>query len=188
MLETYCENNDVKIIHSSAYHPQSNWACESLPKEIRKFIFEEFLKNKDSFNNEDELFKITKIHYNKLYTTTGRIQNDIRDLADKNEIDLVKQNIINTLSKKNKNIDIIKNDKNYIVDISQVKIKGKYLVKKYLKKNKKIHVAYNKVPVDILGDYNFERAIFYRNKKNPKIFAWRSLLYFSFKSIKRGWK
>ena len=81
---------------------------------------------------------------------------------------MVKQNIINTLSKKNKNIDIIKNDKNYIVDISQVKIKGKYLVKKYLKKNKKIHVAYNKVPVDILGDYNFERAIFYRNKKNVK--------------------
>ena len=63
---------------------------------------------------------------------------------------MVKQKIITTLSKKNKNLDIISLDKNYVVLISKVKIKGTYLVKKYVKKNKKIHVAYNKVPVAIL--------------------------------------
>ena len=157
ILEIYCENNKVKIIHSSSYCPQSNWPCESVHKEIRKFIFDEFLKNKDNFNIEEELFKITKIHNNKLHTTTDRSPKDIRDLTDKNEIDLVKQNIITTLIKKNKNIDIINLDKNYVVDISKVKIKGNYLVKKCVKKNKKIQIAYNKVPVEIVVYYNLEK-------------------------------
>ena len=48
-----------------------------------------------------------------------------------------------------------------LLNISKVKIKGNYLVKKYAEKNKKIHVAYNKVPVTILGDYNLEEEQYF---------------------------
>ena len=62
LLNTYCENNEVKIIHSSPYHSQSNGAWKYVHKEIKRYIF-------DDFNIEDELIKITKIHNNKLYHT-----------------------------------------------------------------------------------------------------------------------
>ena len=71
-------------------------------KEIRKYIYDAYIKKKDYFNIEEELFKITKIHNNKMHSTTGRIPKEIRDLNDKKEIELIKENIIKTLSKKNK--------------------------------------------------------------------------------------
>ena len=36
-LKIYFENNDIKFINSSPYHPQSNGCCEALHKEIIVF-------------------------------------------------------------------------------------------------------------------------------------------------------
>ncbi len=41
---------------------------------------------------------------------------DIRDLEDETEIDIIKREIIKTLERKNKNIDIINYDKFYVID------------------------------------------------------------------------
>ena len=49
-------------LHSSPYHPQTNGVCEVVHKEIRKYIYTEYFKNKENFDLEDELFNITKIH------------------------------------------------------------------------------------------------------------------------------
>ena len=99
-LDSYCEKNIILLIHSNPYHPQTNGAYESVHKEIKKYIYDAYIKKKDYFNIEEELFKITKIHNNKMHSTTGRIPKEIRDLNDKKEIDLIKENIIKTLSKK----------------------------------------------------------------------------------------
>ena len=72
-LKTYCADNDIKLINSSPYH---------------------------NFNIEDALFKIIKIHNNKIHSTTKRIPKDIRDISDEKEINLIKKEIFNTLEKK----------------------------------------------------------------------------------------
>ena len=86
LLETYCTNNNIKLIHSSHYHPQTNGVCEVVHKEIKKYIYSEYFKNKDNFDIENELFNITKIHNNKVHSTTKRIPREIRDIEDIKEI------------------------------------------------------------------------------------------------------
>ena len=72
LLEGYCKENNIKLIHSSPYHPQTNGVCEVVHKEIRKYIYTEFFKNKNNFNVEDELFNKIKIHNNKIHSSTKR--------------------------------------------------------------------------------------------------------------------
>ena len=43
-LNRYCFENNIKLIHSSPYHPQTNGVCEFVHKD--KEISKEFLKNK----------------------------------------------------------------------------------------------------------------------------------------------
>ena len=69
-------------------------------REIRKYIYTEFFKNKENFYIEDELFNITKIHNNKVHTTTKRIPKEIRDILDITEIEHINQEILKTLTKK----------------------------------------------------------------------------------------
>ena len=44
ILETYCNNNNIKLVHSSPYHPQTKGVVEVAHKEIKKsylfWIFE----------------------------------------------------------------------------------------------------------------------------------------------------
>ena len=69
-MEDYCKNHNITLIHSSPYHPQTNGAEEAVHKEIKKYIYNEYLKNNKNFDIEDELFKIIKIHNNKVHITT----------------------------------------------------------------------------------------------------------------------
>ena len=67
-LDRYCLENNIKLIYSSPYHPQTNGVCEFVHKD--KEISKEFLKNQKNFNIEDELFKIIIIHNNKIHLST----------------------------------------------------------------------------------------------------------------------
>ena len=100
LLEGYCNENNIKLIHSSPYHPQTNGVCEVVHKEIRKYIYTEFFKNKNNFNIEDELFNIIKIYNNKIHSSTKRTPKEIGDIDDINEINDINNEIIKTLSKK----------------------------------------------------------------------------------------
>ena len=99
-IKHYCIEYDIKLIHSSLYHPQTNGSVEVTHKEIQKYIFNEYLNKKEKFNIEDYLFNIIKIHNNKQHSTTKRIPKDNRDLTDQREIDIKKQEIIRTMQKK----------------------------------------------------------------------------------------
>ena len=151
-LERYCHENNIKLVHSSPYHPQSNGVCEVVHKEIRKYIYTEFFKDKINFNIEDELFNIIKIHNNKIHSSTKRIPKDIRDIEDIEEIKEINEQIIKTLSKKNKNYDLIDFTKKYVIDYNKLYInKDKILRKKgKFKKPKKII----KLPIEIISEYD----------------------------------
>ena len=46
VLEKYCHDNNIKLVHSSPYHPQTNGVCEVVHKEIRNIFIQNFLKIK----------------------------------------------------------------------------------------------------------------------------------------------
>ena len=99
-IKHYCIENDIKLIHSSPYHPQRNGSVEVTHKEIQKYIFNEYMNKKEKFNIEDSLFNIIKIQYNKQHSTTNRISKENRDLTYKREINIIKQKIIRKKKKK----------------------------------------------------------------------------------------
>ena len=134
-LERFCHENNIKLIHSSPYHPQTNGSVEATHKEIQKYICTEYLKKKENFNIEESLLEIIKIHNNKKHTTTKRIPKEIRDLSDKNEIELIKKEIIKALERKNKKIDVINYDMHYVFDDNNVVKKDDFLIEKKQKKN-----------------------------------------------------
>ena len=175
LLETYCTNNNIKLIHSSPYHPQTNGVCEVVHKEIKKYIYSEYFKNKDNFDIENELFNITKIHNNKVHSTTKRIPREIRDIEDIKEIEDINAEIIHTLTKKNKNFDIIDSNKSYVIDYNKIYINNDRILKKKgkLKKPKK----QIKIPIEIICEYNRENSEYfieikkeYNNLKEGKTF------------------
>lgn len=65
ILKNYCAEKNIKIIHSSPYHPQTNGVVEVTHKEIQKYICNEFFIKKENFDIEKALFDIIKIHNNK---------------------------------------------------------------------------------------------------------------------------
>jgi len=78
-----------------------------------------------------------------LHSTTGRILKKIRDLDDKSEIELIKKNIINALSKMNNNIDKININDKYVKDISNIKINRDNIIEKYIKNKKNLMIQKN---------------------------------------------
>ena len=67
---------------------------------IRKYILSKYINNQKNFDIESVLLNIIKIHNNKPHSTTKRIPFEIRDLVDINEIQKIKNNIKERLSKK----------------------------------------------------------------------------------------
>ena len=128
-LKSYCNEHEIKLIHSSPYHPQTNGAVEVTHKEIQKYIYNEYLKNTSNFDIEESLFNIIKIHNNKVHSTTKRIPKEIRDITDENEINEIKDEIIKTLKRKNKDFDIINFEKYYVLDDDNIIIKNNEILK-----------------------------------------------------------
>ena len=154
VLQNYCQRNQTTLIHSSPYHPQTNGVCEVVHKEIRKYIYTEYFKNKENFDLEDELFNITKIHNNKIHSTTKRVPKEIRDIDDVSEIQEINNEIIKTLSKKIRNYDEIDSNKSYVIDFNKVYINKDKILKKKGKYKKSKHLR--KIPVKIICEYNKE--------------------------------
>ena len=171
IIENFCNENNIKLIHSSPYHPQTNGSVEATHKEIQKYICMEYLKNKKKFNIEDSLFKIIKIHNNKTHSTTKRIPKEIRDLNDKSEIEIIKNEIIKELQRKNKYSDIINYDKFYVFDDNKVVISEDNLFEKKQKKEKgKKKAKNNKVPILVISAVNEEDYYLIEIKKTVGIF------------------
>ena len=61
-LNNYCINNNIKLVHGRPRHPQSQGACESCHKEIKKFIYNKFIELGSDFNLLNTLREIINIH------------------------------------------------------------------------------------------------------------------------------
>ena len=114
------------------------------------------------------MFNIIKIHNNKKHSTTKRIPKDIKDLEDQEEIEEVKKEIISTLMKKNKHMDIVDLKKYYVFDDKFIVIVNGRLERKKqkLKKGNKS----NKVPISIISIGSDEDEYIIEIKKTIGIF------------------
>ena len=99
-LKIYLENNDIKYVNSAPYHPQSNGCCESIHKEIKKFLQEEFEKKKNDFDIEVAIINAIIYHNNRVLSSTGYKPNDIRNIADDKIIQEVTNNIVKSMKRK----------------------------------------------------------------------------------------
>ena len=146
-LNNYCTNNDIKIVHGKPRHPQSQGACEVCHKEIKKYIYTKFLEDEANFNLNKSLVEITNIHNNKKHSITEEIPKNIRDIDNKDDINIINERIEKNIGRKNKNIDIINFNRYYCIN-SDLIVKGNKLEKIKKKSKKKIF----KIPVLILSE------------------------------------
>ena len=103
-LSNFCTNNDIKIIHGKPRHPQIAIS----------------------------LADIINIHNNKKHSITEEVPKYIRDLNNKDDIEIINERIAKNIGRKNKNKDII-NFENYYCINSDLEVKNNRLIK-----NKKI--------------------------------------------------
>ena len=136
-LNNYCINNDIKIVHGRPHHPQSQGACEVCHKEIKKYIYTKFLEDEENFNLNKSLVEIINIHNNKKHSITEEIPKIIRDIDNKDHINIINERIEKNIGRKNKNKDIINFNHYYCIN-SDLIIKGNKL-EKNKKKIKKIY-------------------------------------------------
>ena len=108
-MRIYCENNNIKFIKSSPYHPQTNGAVEIIHKLEQEYLLKRKYQMKENFDLEIELSNFIFYHNNKTHSITGYIPSLIRDTDDPSIIDSVNNNIIKSLCMK-----IKKNDNNII--------------------------------------------------------------------------
>ena len=160
-LINYCVNNDIKIVHGRPRHPQSQGACESCHREIKKYIYGKYYDDKENFNINKALVEIINIHNNKKHSVTGEIPKDIRDITDLEQIKNINDRIVKNIGRKNKNIDLINYEHYYCIN-SELIIK----YKKLYKNNKKAKKNSEKIPILILSESERENEFIIEIQKN----------------------
>ena len=110
-LENYCLNNNIKLKHGHVRHPQS--ACH---KEIKKYIYTNFLENKEDFHLLSTLREIINLHNNKKHTSKEEIPKDIKDLDNIDLIKIIQTRMENVIARKNKNKDVLNLNEYYVID------------------------------------------------------------------------
>ena len=170
LLKNYCIDNNINLVFSSPYHPQTNGACESVHKEIRKYLLNKFINNENNFDIEKELLNVIKIHNNKVHSSTSRIPKEIKDLQDQNEIEIIKAIIYDNLSLKNKDNEYIDISNFFVIDGESTKVNKNRIVKKENNKKKKKKIIC-KIPIRIINEFdNVKGDYIIEIMKNVSIF------------------
>ena len=104
-IRIFCENNNIKYIRSTPYHPQSNGSVEILHKIECEYLNKQKNLLKDNFNLEIALAEFAIYHNRKKHSTTQYAPIDIRDSHNEDLIKEVLNNIIKSMSVKIKKHD-----------------------------------------------------------------------------------
>ena len=169
-MRLFCENNNIKYIKSSPYHPQTNGSVEIIHKLEKDFLYNKKKQLGNYFDLEISLVEFVIYHNNKKHSITGFIPNDIRSTEDKDTINMVLANIIKSLSYKIKSNE--KNIKKGCFEVStKITKKGNiYIIKNIKGKN------YFRIPGIFIKFINtitalIEACIDFKNefKKNDQI-------------------
>ena len=101
-MENFLIENNIKHVKSRPHHPQTNGALERYHREIHKFLYDK-IKNLSEFGDneiEEGILEYISYHNNKKKSSTKFTPNEIRNITDKDQINLVIENMIKN-SKKN---------------------------------------------------------------------------------------
>ena len=156
LFQEWCKNNNIKLIHTLSYTPQSNGLIEGFNGQLRKLMRENFIRN----NNED------KLNWRKYLPQLLENKNERKHTTTK-----VKPNDVwregSTINKDNDN------------EISeQVRERIKNYVKKEVAKNKsEILKAGDKVRVLMSSLYSEVRAIIKSGRKKLIPVMWSPNIY-----------
>jgi len=156
LFQEWCKNNNIKLIHTLSYTPQSNGLIEGFNGQLRKLMRENFIRN----NNED------KLNWRKYLPQLLENKNERKHTTTK-----VKPNDVwregSTINKDNDN------------EISeQVRERIKNYVKKEVAKNKsEILRAGDKVRVLMSSLYSEVRAIIKSGRKKLIPVMWSPNIY-----------
>ena len=137
LINQFCNDLNIKLIHSKPRHPQTNGAIERLHREIKKGLLIEKLSKKDKYNIKIAIINVVFSHNNTINRTTKYKPIDL--FYNKN--DRIQNEAIDNTIKSQKNIN--KNLKvlaiNSFVLISDYYTKsGNLLNVKFNKKGKKL--------------------------------------------------
>ena len=94
------ENNNIKYLRSSPYHPQSNGCCEAVHKEVKSYLLRAKHLNKDKFDLEISIEDAIDFHNNRVLKSTGYKPVDLRDNNDEMVIKEVVENVIKSMKRK----------------------------------------------------------------------------------------
>ncbi len=135
-MRLFCQNNNIKYIKSSPYHPQTNGSVEIIHKLEKDYLYNKKKQLGNYFDLEISLAEFVIYHNNKKHSTTRFIPNDIKSTEDKDTINMVLANIIKSLSSKIKSNE--KNIKNgcFVLISTKITKKGNiYIIKNNKGKN-----------------------------------------------------
>ena len=121
-FKKYCIDNNIKIIHSSPRHPNTNGAVERLYQKINKSLLAQKIAYKNKYNIEIAISNAVHAQNNTVHSVTKYIPLQAffnSNIENKTEI---KNNII----KSQKNID---KNKNFILPNSYILLSSKFTLK-----------------------------------------------------------
>jgi len=159
----YSINNNIKFVHGKVKHPQSQGACESCHKEIKKYLYNKFLEDKIEFNILNAIWEITNIHNNKRLSNTNEIPRELNDLNDANLIREIQDRMKKVISQKNKNKDIIDVDDFYVIN-SNLIIRGNKILNNHKKLGKKRKII--RITINVLSETDNDEEVIIEIKKN----------------------
>ena len=135
LIEHYCRDNNINIIHGRPYHPQSQGVVESYNKEIKRLLELKYLENRKKFSIYNALPDAIHTYNENIHSTTKFKPNVLFNIKDSKIIHQVLDNIKKS-QRKNKSIEGIKiNSKCLMSEIFD--LKGKTIkYKKFAKKGK----------------------------------------------------
>ena len=126
LFKNYCDENNIKHIFSSPYHPESNGIVEVSHKEIRKNVIISYSEHPDNFNLKNVLLDAVAIHNQNIHTSTNYKPIDLLH----NSSEVIKDEVM-------KNIE--KNFPKNLNSSENLKVGDKVLIKKNcLKKGKRL--------------------------------------------------
>ena len=86
LLEDFCKDNDIGLIHGRPYHPQSQGTVESYNKEIKRLLENKYLENSKKFSIYKDLPDIINIYNENVHSSTKYKHNFLFNTFDKNII------------------------------------------------------------------------------------------------------
>ena len=108
LLNSFCEENNIKFIHGRPYHPQSQGCIESFQKELKRLLEAKYLENKKKLSIYTTLPEVINIYNSNLHSSTKYKPNILFYVKDNSIIEKVLSNLKKSQNKFKNSVNSIK--------------------------------------------------------------------------------